>query len=156
MESTSKQHAGKSPWYERLFGVTFLRSVFALMLREMATTFGRSPGGYVWAIAEPVAAVAMLSIIFSIAFRNPPLGVNFALFYATGVLPFLMYADLSMKVGQSIRYSRPLLSYASVTFIDAILGRLILNTLTAIVVFMIVITGIILAFGLRVDIDVLR
>ena len=27
-----------------------LRTITALILREMATTYGRSPGGYVWAI----------------------------------------------------------------------------------------------------------
>ncbi|MDJ0823602.1 MAG: sugar ABC transporter permease, partial [Paracoccaceae bacterium] len=29
------------------------RAVMALMLREMSTSFGRSPGGYLWAILEP-------------------------------------------------------------------------------------------------------
>ncbi|MEL6475009.1 MAG: sugar ABC transporter permease, partial [Pseudomonadota bacterium] len=27
-----------------------LRSIIALMLREMATSYGRSPGGYLWAV----------------------------------------------------------------------------------------------------------
>ena len=132
------------------------RAIFALMLREMGTTYGRSPGGYLWAVAEPVAAVALLTLAFSIAFRNPPLGSNFALFYATGYLPFMFYADMTMKIGQAIRYSRPLLTYPSVTFIDAILGRFLLNSLTHLVTFMIVILGIAALYGLRLDIDPLR
>ena len=30
------------------------RAIGALILREMATSYGRSPGGYIWAILEPV------------------------------------------------------------------------------------------------------
>lgn len=139
-----------------ILGLASVRSIFALMLREMGTTYGRSPGGYLWAVLEPVAAVALLTIVFSFIVRTPPLGNNFALFYALGYLPFMLYADLTMKIGQAIRYSRPLLSYPSVTFVDAIISRLLLNTLTQIVIFVIMIGGITLLFGLRLDIDPLR
>jgi hypothetical protein len=47
------------------------RTITALILREMATTYGRSPGGYLWAVLEPVAGVALLSLVFSLALRNP-------------------------------------------------------------------------------------
>lgn len=43
-------------------------------------------------------------------FRTPPLGTNFAIFYATGVVPFMTYLDMSGKVANSIRYSKPLLA----------------------------------------------
>jgi capsular polysaccharide transport system permease protein len=130
-----------------------LRSISALMLRETATTFGRSPGGYLWAVAEPVAGVVLLTLAFSMAFSRPPLGTSFALFYATGFLPFMLYSELTMKIGQAIRFSRPLLTYPSVTFVDAILSRLILNTLTQLMVFLIVISGLVLLYGLRLDLD---
>lgn len=126
-----------------------LRSVAALMLREMATTYGRSPGGYLWALLEPVAAIVLLSLVFSVAFRNPPLGSNFMLFYASGYLPFMMYNDVAAKIGGAIRYSKPLLAYPSVTFIDAILSRFLLNCLTHMVVFIIVMAGVVEFYGLH-------
>lgn len=126
------------------------------MLREIATTYGRSPGGYLWAVADPVAGVILLTVVFSLAFDAPPLGNNFPLFYATGFLPFMIYTELTMKVGQTIRYSRPLLTYPTVTFFDAILGRFFLNLLTEMVVFLIVVTGIVLIFGLRIEADPIR
>lgn len=126
------------------------------MLREMATTYGRSPGGYLWAVADPVAGVTLLTVVFSLAFAAPPLGTNFPLFYATGFLPFMAYTELTMKIGQAIRYSRPLLSYPTVTFVDAILSRLFLNMLTELVIFMIVILGIVILHGLRLDVDAIR
>ncbi|WP_323033764.1 ABC transporter permease [Paracoccus sp. (in: a-proteobacteria)] len=129
------------------------RTVMALMLREMATTYGRSAGGYIWAVLEPVLGVALLTVLFSLALRSPALGSNFPLFYATGYLPFAMFNNLTNKVASSIRYSRPFLAYPSVTFIDALLARVILNVLTHIAVIAIVIGGIFVAFQLPGPVD---
>lgn len=126
-----------------------IRAITALMLREMGTTYGRSPGGYLWAILDPVLALALMSVLFSIAFGAPPLGTNFPLFYATGYLPFLMYSDIGGKIGGSIRYSRPLLAYPGVTFVDAMIARFVLNALTHTVVFFIIVFGATTVFGLH-------
>lgn len=125
------------------------RTVGALVLREMATTYGRSPGGYIWAVLEPVAGITLLSIIFSAAFRSPPLGTSFPLFYASGFLPFAYYLSLSSKLSASIKFSKSLLSYPSVTYFDAILARFLLTSLTQIMVFVLVMWGIIVFEDLR-------
>ena len=103
-------------------------------MREISTTYGRSPGGYLWAVVEPVAGIALLTLAFSMAFRSPPLGTSFAMFYAAGILPLLMYADISGKLAQTAQFSRALLSYPRVTFVDALLARFILNVLTQLTV----------------------
>ena len=106
------------------------RAIGALVLREMSTTYGRSPGGWLWAFAEPVGTIALLSAAFSLAFLAPPLGKSFALFYATGYLPFMLYLDVSQKTATALRFSRPLLGFASVVWVDAVIARALLNTLT--------------------------
>lgn len=128
-------------------------TIFALMLREMATSYGRSPGGYVWAIAEPLAGIALLTFIFSLGFQAPPLGSSFALFYASGLVPFLVYSDISGKVAQSINYSLPLLSYPRVTIADAVLARALLNSATQILVVALVTSGLLFFIGTRSRID---
>jgi capsular polysaccharide transport system permease protein len=133
--------------------LTSLRTIVALMLREMGTTYGRSPGGYAWAVLEPVAAIALLSLVFSLAFRHPPIGQNFPLFYATGMVPFLMFNDLSNKVATALLFSRQLLAYPRVTYIDAILARFLLNALTHLMVAYIVFSGILLIYDPRVILD---
>ena len=57
------------------------RVLIALFIREMITRYGRSIGGYAWAILEPVGWILMLSAIFSSFIRTPPLGQNFPLFF---------------------------------------------------------------------------
>lgn len=126
------------------------RTVVALALREMATTYGRSPGGYLWAILEPVGGLAVMTIAFSMAFAAPALGSNFPLFYATGFLPFMLYMDLSVKISQAINFSRPLLFYPSVSYLDSIIARFLLNGLTQLLVFCILMFGIIRFYDIRV------
>lgn len=127
-----------------------LRTITALVLREMVTTYGRSPGGYVWAILEPVAGIALLSVIFSAGFRAPALGISFPLFYATGMLPFSMYSDISGKISLSILFSKPLLAYPAVTYLDAILARFIVNLLTQLLVAYLVLFGIMTFFDTQI------
>lgn len=117
------------------------RVISALILREMATTYGRSLFGYTWAILEPVAAVTVLTIVMSFAFSSPPIGTSFALFYATGYLPFMLYMDISNKLSVALRFSKPLLAYPRVTFADAIFARFLLNVLTHLVIFSIFMIG---------------
>lgn len=110
------------------------RTISALMMREMSTTYGRSMGGYIWIIIEPVAGIILLTMLFSVVLRTPPIGVNFAIFYATGMVPFMYYNNLANKIAQAIQFSRPLLVYPAVTLIDALLARAIITCLTGLLV----------------------
>lgn len=138
----------------RSFG-TF-RAVMALALREMQTTYGRSPGGYIWLVLEPVLGIALLTFIFSFAFRAPALGSEFAPFYASGMVPFLFYTDVSNKVAGSLTFSRQLLAYPSVTYMDAILGRMLVNVFSQLLASYVIFTGIILLYDTQGAIDLLR
>lgn len=129
------------------------RAIAALILREMSTTYGRSPGGYIWAILEPAAGIALLTAIFSIGFRAPSLGNNFSIYYATGVLPFYLYLMTSNVVMQSVMFSRQLLAYPSVTFIDAILARFLLQLLNQLLVSYILFSLIIGLFDTRTSLE---
>lgn len=118
------------------------RVVMALILREMATTYGRKPGGYLWTVLEPVAGIAFLSFIFtSIGFRSPSLGTHFAMFYATGLLPFYMFNTVSQKLTQALNYSRGLLAYPRVTIVDVLVARFVLAVVTQVVVALLVLSG---------------
>jgi capsular polysaccharide transport system permease protein len=127
-----------------------LRAIAALILREMSTTYGRSALGYVWAVLEPVAGLLLLSIIFSMALRSPGLGTSFALYYASGLLPFMAFMDVCNKVALALRFSRPLLAFPAITAVDPFLARWGLNTLTQALVSLLVFGGIILGFDLDV------
>jgi capsular polysaccharide transport system permease protein len=149
--STASPQVPASPGPRRRFAS--VRTVAAMMLREMVTTYGRSPGGYIWAILEPVAAIALLSLAFSLAFAKPSLGTSFPLFYATAYLPYMLFHDVGNKVATSLSFSKPLMAYPAVTYVDAILARFLLNLVTHVMVFAIVMSGIVATLTSPVIID---
>ncbi|MGB3406101.1 MAG: ABC transporter permease [Jannaschia sp.] len=133
-----------------------LRTIGALVLREMSVTYGRAPGGYIWIVLEPVLGIALLSAIFSLGFRSPRLGDNFPMFYATGILPFVLFNDISARVANSINFSRSLLNYPRVTFIDAMVARLVLAILSQLLVTYIILVGIQMIWDTRTTLEIGR
>lgn len=131
-----------------------VRCVAALLLREMSVSHGRLWGGYLWAVLEPAAGIALLSMLFSMAFHAPPLGNSFPIFYASALLPYTLYVQMNVKLMQSIWFSKPLLQHRAISFIDAIFSRTILTAMTQLVVFVVVILVILALFQPRVTVRV--
>lgn len=131
-----------------------LRVLFALVVREMGTRFGRAAGGYLWAIAEPLGGILLLAIAFSLALRSPPLGSSFILFYSTGIIPFHLFNTMSKGVSGAVNSNRGLLTYPVVTALDAVLAKATLNFLTLALVAALLYSGIILGLGLYVNLDI--
>ncbi|WP_204115925.1 ABC transporter permease [Shimia biformata] len=130
-----------------------LRTIMALILREMSSRYGRSPGGYLWAILEPLGGIVVLGFAFALVVRTPPLGSSFLLFFSTGFLPFSLYGGIENTVARSLQFSKALLFYPAVTWVDAILARFILNSLTGLLVIYLLMTGIILTLDTRIVLD---
>ncbi len=122
-------------------------------MREVTTTYGRTPGGFIWAVVQPLATILVLGFAFSLLSRTPAMGTSFILFKATGLLAFGMFKGISNVIGRSLSYSAPLLAYPGVTWADAVLARFILNVLVEAVVAIIILTGIIMVEGLTLIYD---
>ncbi|MDO5604927.1 MAG: ABC transporter permease [Paracoccus sp. (in: a-proteobacteria)] len=118
-----------------------LRTIAALCMRELTTTHGDAAGGYLWSVLSPVVGIFALAVIFSAGFRSPPLGDNFAIFYATGLLPFSMFRSVCARVEFSIRASRNLLNFPRVTIFDVLISKFIMAVLTQAVIAALVLGG---------------
>ncbi len=130
-----------------------MRTIVALMLREMSTRYSRTPGGYLWNVIEPLAAILFLSLGFSLFLRTPALGTSFLLFYATGYMPFDLYGVIARTCGGAITFSRPLLRFPAVTWVDALLARFALNGLTGVLNTGLLLGGILLLIDSRTILD---
>lgn len=131
------------------------RTILALIMREMQTTYGRNVGGYVWALVEPIGGITFLVVIFSIGLRikEPSLGNNFALFYTTGMMPLAAFLTCANKVSHALNYSRPLLSYPGVQYSDALVARFLLAALTQMIVAMILFAAIHVIWSVETILD---
>jgi capsular polysaccharide transport system permease protein len=102
--------------------------LFALLLRELKTRFGGRWLGAMWVVAEPLAHVLLLMLIFG-AVRDRLLpGVDFVMFLVTGLLPFFMFRSLALRLMEAIDANRGLFGYRQVKPMDALISRAALET----------------------------
>lgn len=134
---------------------TFLRSLFALILREARVRHGRSRIGYAWAVLEPFAVTAVMIFFFAgLGLRGR--SADFAPFYASGILAFAYFRHASSFVAMAIESNTPLFSYPRVREMDAALARLILDTVTSILICTLVLGFLYFIFGVDMPHDIGR
>ena len=129
------------------------RVIGALILRETGSRDSRASLGFLWQVIEPVVSIAILSVLFSMISRSPPLGTNFPLYYVTGVVPFHLYASIGRQVSGSMRFSRNLLGLPAVTVVDLIMARFLLGALTNICIFIAMLVWLNTAYDLHLRPD---
>lgn len=132
---------------------TRLRVLGALALRETCARFGRSPGGYLWAVAEPLGGAVVLTAVFGLVVASPPIGPSFMLFYATGLVPFLAFSAVANGAMNAASQNRGLMCYPSVTPLDVVLARAGLEALAQTAVAAVLLGGLVAALGLPVGFE---
>lgn len=125
------------------------RVIGALMLRDVQTRFGGRSANYLIAIAWPLSHISILLLIYSFAGRSAPIGQSAPLFFATGLVPFVMFNYPSRQMMLALTMNAPLLNFPIVTTTDVLFSRAILETVTSFAVVMIFAA---ILYGLGVDI----
>ncbi|MEL6979464.1 MAG: ABC transporter permease [Pseudomonadota bacterium] len=131
-----------------------LRVMRALFRREMLTRFGRTPGGYLWAILEPLSFILVLTGVFSLMAHMPPLGSSFVLFFATGYMAFTFYKATADFGSAGVQFNKALLNYPAVTPFDTVTARVILQFLTNYMVSILLFGGIFLFTDTPINLNV--
>jgi capsular polysaccharide transport system permease protein len=111
------------------------RVIFALILRETKTRYGKTRIGYLWALFEPMAHMLIFVTIFSFIGRSSPLGGSVAMLILTGLFPYNLFSNLANQLMNAVAANRVLLSYPHVTPFDVMVARSILEIANQIVVF---------------------
>jgi capsular polysaccharide transport system permease protein len=114
--------------------------IVALVLRDIKSRFGGKSANYIIAIAWPLGHMGVLIALYTFMGRPAPVGDSAPLFFATGLLPFILFNYPSRLMMQSVMTNAPLLNFPVVTPLDIILARAVLEAVTSF--------GVILVFGL--------
>lgn len=133
--------------------VTGFRSIVALMLREMGSRFGRKPGGYLWVFLQPLGLIVVMAVVWAMLERRPRIGNSFLMYIATGFLIVGMFKQISQLVGHGLSYSRALLEYPGVSWIDPLMARFLLNALMGLIVAILTLYGIMIYENLNIVVD---
>lgn len=110
------------------------RVVWALLLREIKTRFGRHRLGYLWAVLGPCAQVVVMMIVFEVLGRLAPPGLDFPVFLITGIVPWHLFNSTVTRSLSAIDSNRALLVYPRVKPLDLVIARSILEVATYVVV----------------------
>ncbi len=108
------------------------RSVLgALILRDMRTRFGRTALGFAIAVAWPLTHLLVMVGIWTGVGRVVPLGTNGTVFFATGIMPYILCLYPGRMMMLAIEQNKPMLLFPVVKVIDIILARAFLEMVTA-------------------------
>jgi capsular polysaccharide transport system permease protein len=101
------------------------------MLRDIKTRFGGSEFGFLIAIAWPLSHILILLAINTGMGRAVPYGDSAALWFATGIVPFMAFSYMSRFIMYGIVLNRPMLLFPRVKILDILFARAIVEALSA-------------------------
>jgi capsular polysaccharide transport system permease protein len=115
--------------------------VFALFLRELKTRFGTYKFGYAWLLIEPMAHIIVLSLIFSQVRDRALFGIDFPVFIVTGIIPFLMFKNITLRVMEGVDANRALFAYRQIRPMDTFTARTLLDAFLSVAVYALILVG---------------
>ncbi len=115
-----------------------LRIIGALILREMATRYGRQGLGFVWIVGEPLIFCFGVMLLWS--FTKPPYehGVRLAPFVMTGYMSLIMIRHLISLLSSALQSNLGLLYHRRITPMHILSARIILELAGSTTAFLIV------------------
>lgn len=115
--------------------------IYALLLRELSSRFGKSRGGFVWVLVEPIAHLLIPVLIFGFIRQRLVPGVEYPVFLVYGFLPFLLFKAICLQIVDGVNSGQGLLSYRQVLLMDVFVAKAMAHAVIQAVVFTIVLTG---------------
>lgn len=99
------------------------RVIRSIMLRDMMMRYGRANIGFLWVVLEPILLTAGVMLFWTLSKSPYEHGVQVVAFVLTGYMPLTLYRHLSQSGVFIFRNSISFLYHRSVTFIDVLLAR---------------------------------
>ena len=115
--------------------------IYALLLRELASRFGKSRGGFIWVMAEPIAHLLVPILIFGFLRNFGVPGIEYPVFLFYGFLPFLLFKAICLQIVDGVNSAQGLLSYRQVMLMDVFVSKAMAHWVIQAIVFVIVLTG---------------
>jgi capsular polysaccharide transport system permease protein len=109
--------------------------VHALILRETRTRFGAHYLGYLWAFIEPILWILTFYGLFYLSNRTGRNGMDSISFLTTGIVPYQLFRETTGRSMAAINANRALLFYPHIRPLDLIISRTILEAVTYVSVF---------------------
>ncbi|MEO0635846.1 MAG: ABC transporter permease [Pseudomonadota bacterium] len=103
----------------------------AVILRDIRSRYFNHGLGFLLVPMWPFVHMTVLMVIYAAMGRGTPYGDDSFVFFATGLLPTLMYLYTSRFMATSMLENKPMLSFPIVRLLDIVLARAFLEILAA-------------------------
>lgn len=110
----------------RLFELQ-VRVIYALLLRELHTRFGRENIGFLWMIGEPALFCGGVTAMWTLVRPAHEHGLPVTAFVVTGYVPLTMWRHAMFRAVKAFEANGSLLFHRQVTPLDIILARVVLE-----------------------------
>lgn len=114
-----------------------LRVIYALLMREIITRYGRHNIGFLWLFVEPIIFTGLIALFWQVM-RSSNLGQNMPIipFAVIGYSVVLCWRNSVSRTTKAIGANSGLLYHRNVTIIDVFLARIFLEVFGATVSFL--------------------
>lgn len=102
--------------------------IHALFVRNLSVQFGRLRGGLAWAFVEPLLQVAFFTTLYYLKGRKELNNIPIPMLVITGVVPFILFRQITSGGAKALRQATPLFNYRLVQPIDPILAHTLHHT----------------------------
>lgn len=103
------------------------RVIGALMLRELATRFGRENIGFLWIMVEPLLFAVLVGILWR-AMKGPTeYGIDIVAFVISGYIPLVLFRSSVSRAINSVTVNGSLMYHRQIKILDLVLVRFIIE-----------------------------
>ncbi len=132
------------------------RVLYALMMREIITRFGRDNLGVLWLVAEPMIFTLGIVTLWTLSGMGHGSSLPIVAFAVTGYSSVLLWRNCASRALGAIDSNLPLLYHRNVKVIDVFITRIVLEVVGAIASFAIL-TSLFMAIGwMSAPVDLLQ
>lgn len=118
--------------------------IWALVIRELHTRYGRDNIGYLWIVGEPILFTGGVTIMWSLIRPAREHGIPITAFVVTGYIPLTMWRHCVFRAVKAFESNGSLLFHRQVSPVDIILARTFLEVVGSIIAGLIVGVGAVL------------
>ena len=116
----------RSPSLRQAFIIQW-RVIYALIMREIHTRYGRENIGFLWVIGEPILFCAGVAVVWTAIRPSHEHGLQMTAMVVTGYVPLTMWRHAMQRATKAYAVNSSLLFHQLVTPLDIITARITLE-----------------------------
>lgn len=106
-----------------------VRVIYALMIRELSTRFGRQNIGFLWVMVEPLLFAGVVAIIWRLTKGPEEHGVSVIAFVVSGYIPITLFRHGVQRSVAAFTANGALLYHRQIKILDFVLVRFVIEVL---------------------------